>query len=183
MIFQQLGEFLCRRFLQHLLQHVGRTTVTDEDPVVLGHGSIKPQTIANHICIRNFAKSLGGTDIYVATDNHCRQSRRSLLHHTLIERQLQIHQRLREALASFPAKHRDRRQHLSTDSIGWQALALSAGMQNDAPLALQPIGGLLKHPRGSPTRPQPMANRVAGAEIFVTRKSRHLMETFNQIRG
>ena len=183
MVFQQFGEPLCRGLLQHLLQHVGRTAVADEYTMILGYRSIQPKSVAHHIGIGNIAQALGSTNIYVATDYHRSESRRGLLHHSLIKRQLQVHQSLRQALAAFPAEHRNRCQDLAADSIGGQALALSASMQNNAPLALQPLSGLLKHPRGAPTRPQPMAYRVAGTKVFVTRKSCHFMETFHQIWG
>ena len=182
-VLQQLRQRLRRRLLQHLFQDVRRTAVAHEHPVVLGDRGVQPQTVTHHIGLRNLSDALGSTDIHVAADNHRRQTARRLFHHPLIQRQLQVHQRLRQPLTALPAEYGNRRQHLATDSIRRQPLALSSGMQNDATLALQPFFGLLQHPGSTSTRPQPMADRVTRAEVFVMRQTSHFMEAFHHIWG
>ena len=151
MICQQVGQLFRRWFLQHLLQHVGRTSVADEHSMMAGYRGVEPQAIAHHVGIGNIANTLSSPDIDVATDNHRGQTPWRLFHHALVEWQLQVKQRLRQALTTFPAEHGDGGQHLTTDSIRRQTLALSAGMNDDARLAFQPVAGLLEEPGGSPT--------------------------------
>ena len=153
MVFLQHCQLFHAGFLQHLLQHARRLTATDEDTMVLGDGGIEPQAIADHIGLGHLTQSLCGTDIHVATDNHGCQTIGCLFHDSFIERQLQVEQCLREALATLPTEHGDGRQYLAADSIRRQSAALSAGMQNDAPLTVQPCLGLLQQPGGAPTRP------------------------------
>ena len=94
-VLQQFRQRLRRRLLQHLLQDVRRTAVAHEYPVVLGDRGVQPQAVTHHIGLGNLSDALGSTDIHVATDNHRRQTAWRLCHHPLIQRQLQVHQRLR----------------------------------------------------------------------------------------
>ena len=146
------------------------TAVTDEDTMILGDGGIEPQAVAHHVGVRNLSDALCCADIHVAADYHRMEARRSLLHDALIERQLQVEQRLRQALAALPAEHGDRCQYLAADGVGWQTAALTASMQHDALLGSQPSlkffvfvfvpvnvpvtkESLHQQPRRSPTRP------------------------------
>ena len=164
--------------------------------MVLGNGRIQPQSVAYHVRIRYLPDALSSPDIDVPADYHGRQPVRSLSHHTLIERQLQVEQCLRQLLSPFPAEHGYGSQYLATGSIRRQATALTARMQDDTLLTRQPVIeifftfpfslftqiGLLQQPGGSPTRPQLMAYRVVGTKKLVVRQSSHIMETLHQIR-
>ena len=94
MVFQQFRQALSIRLLQHHLQHIRRTTVTDKNTVVLGNRGVEPQAIAHHIGIGDSANALCCADIHIATDYHGGQSLRGLRHHTLVEGQLQVEQGL-----------------------------------------------------------------------------------------
>ena len=120
--------------------------------MVLGNGGVEPQAIAYHISIGDGPDTLCSTDIHITTDNHRRQTLRSLLHHPFIERQLEVEQGLRQALSAFPTEHRNRRQYLATDGIRRQASALPTGMKDDTTLTVQPFLSLLQCPCGTATR-------------------------------
>ena len=167
MVLLQFGQPLDAGLLQHLLQHAGRPAVADEDTMILGNGGVEPQAIAHHVGLGNLSYALGSTDIDVAADNHRCQTLRSLFHQSFVERQLQVEERLRQLLSTLPAEYGNRCQHLAADGIGRQALAASAGMQDDAFLLRQPVVKvcftfpcslftcirLLQQPGGSTTRP------------------------------
>ena len=87
-VLQQRSQRFGTGFLEHHLQNVGCTLVTDKHPVVFGDRRIQPQAVANHIGIGNLSDALGSPDIYITADYHCRQPVWSLCHHTLVERQL-----------------------------------------------------------------------------------------------
>ena len=159
MLLLQLAQRLHRRFLQHLLQHGGGLSVTDEDAVILGRRGGQPQPVAHHVGLRHGLQRLGGADIDVAADHHRMDIAGGHSHQPLVERQLQVEQRLTEPLPPLPAEHRDRHQYLARYSIRWQSATLSAGMNEDALFLAKPLGkftlnsslftfkGLLQQPR------------------------------------
>ena len=144
MLLQQVGQRANRRFLQHLLEHGWRFAVAHEYTVVLGNRSVQPQSITNHIGLGDGSDTLCCPDIDIAADYHGGQSLGGLLHHALIERQLQVEQGLRQALATLPSENGQRGQNLAAGRIGWQAPALPACMQDDAALTIQPVCCLLQ---------------------------------------
>ena len=81
--------------------------------MILGHRGIEPQTITHNIGIRNRLKGLGGTNQYIATDNHRMDTLGSHPHHLLVKWQLYAQQILREFLTTLPTEHRDGNQNLS----------------------------------------------------------------------
>ena len=128
MVFEQFCEAFGTGLLQHLLQHVRGATVADKDPVILGDRGIKPKSIAHHVSIGDRSYALSSTDIDIAADNHRSQTFGSLSHHTLIERQLQVKQGLRQSLATLPTENGDGGENLATGGIRGQSATLSACM-------------------------------------------------------
>ena len=153
MVLQQLRQLFRSRLLQHLLQHTGCPSVAHEDAVVPGDSGIEPQAVAHHVGIGYSIQPLCRTDVDIAADYHRGQPGGSLLHDALIERQLQVEQRLRKLLAALPPEHGYGGQYLAAGSIRRQPAALSAGMEDDAALALQPVFSLLQQPGSTSTRP------------------------------
>ena len=84
MILLQFTESCHRRFLQHLFQRGGCATAADKHAMILSHGCIKPQTIANDISIRNRLKGLSGPNQHIATDDHGVNTVGGHPHHLLI---------------------------------------------------------------------------------------------------
>ena len=113
MFFHQPIERFHRWFLQHLLEYLRCPAVTDEDAMVAGDRSIKPQAVADDIGIRNGWQLLVAANQYVATDNHRVQPLRCHRHDAFIERQLQRQQVLRQPLSTLPTKHGDWCQDLA----------------------------------------------------------------------
>ena len=132
------GECLNGRLLKHLFQDGRRTTAADEHPVILGDGSIQPQTVADDISIRDGLQGLRGTDEYITTHYHRMDAVRSHLHHLFIQWQLHTQEILCEALSPLPPEYWQGHQHLPRYSITGQSLALSTGMDEDAFLLAKP---------------------------------------------
>ena len=135
----QLIQRLDAGFLQHLFQHVGRLAATDEDAVVRGTRGVEPQSVAHHVGLGNGLQLSRGPYVDVAADHHRVDALRSHRHQPFVERQLQVKQRLVNALPALPAEHGYGHEHLSLYGIAWQAPALSASMYEDAFLLRQPL--------------------------------------------
>ncbi len=188
---QKVVKFGYARFLEHSLQHRGRLAVADEHTVVGGDGRIEPQAVAHHVGIGHGRQLLGSAYIYVAAYNHRMDIVGREAHQTLIQRKLQVEQRLRKALSALPSEHGNGCKYLTRRSIRRQPAALASGMEQYAASGGKPVGEittltlclmtLFEQPRGTAATAEFVSHRVICTKIFIAGQPRYVMKTAHKV--
>ena len=188
----QFGLLCSCRLLQHKVELCGRLAVHQKHAMVRCLHGVGPQTIAHHVGLGNVLQSFGGAQQYIATHYQCVQRCRCLVHDVVVERQLQVEQRLVNALAACPPEHGYWGEHLAAWCVGRQSPALSASMQQHTFVLCQPcvkthictfVGmGRLEQPCRAAARTKFVVGRVGCAVVCITLRPRQLVKHPDGIR-
>ena len=133
-------ELFQTRFLEHKIQLRWIILRHHKHPVMRSLRGFSPESIANHVSFRHFLQRLRGSCVDISARHQRMQRSRSRRHDAFIEGNLQIQQRLIDALSSSPTKHRNGEHHLAARCISRQSSTLSTSVQQDAFLLSQPRG-------------------------------------------
>ena len=136
---RELAQRLYGGLLQHPLQLVGPLVGGDEDAVMACRLGIEPQAVADHVGLGDGLERLCGADEHVATDDHGVERTGRLGHDALIELAPAATAGPGRAAVPVPSERRDRGEHLARRSIGGQAAALSARMEQQPLVGGQPF--------------------------------------------
>ena len=102
-----------RRLLQHEVEHIRVFAAHHKHAMMRSLLHVGPQTVAHNVGIGDILQRLGGTQVHVAAGNEGAQPGRRFLQDTLVERHLEVEQRLANLLSPRPTEHGHWREHLA----------------------------------------------------------------------
>ena len=171
-ILRQRADFRRGRFLEEEGEFGRLAARGEEDAKVLGLFRGHPHAEAEHIHVGEGRQFAGKAQQHVAAGNQRGGGRPGVGQHALVVGQLQVQQRLVEALPARPAEHGDGHEQLAGGRVGGQAPAQAARVQDELAALPEPAGKRLAGSGRAPGLGQEIGRAAARAERLAGRDRR-----------
>ena len=163
-IFRQLPDFGGGWLLEEEGQFGGMAARGAENAEVAGAFRGEPHAQAEHVHLGKGRQLAREPQEDVAAGDHGGDTGRGVGQDALVIGQLQVEQRLVQALAARPADDGNGHEQFAGERIGGQAPALAAGMKNELAAGVQPVVEGLRGVGLTPGPGQQVGRAAAGAK-------------------